>query len=229
MPDGHALAHSVRNGGSVSDVEFDRIYPAWIRRVSDMHWTPYEVARRAAELLVVDSTTRVLDVGSGAGKFCLIGSLATKGRFFGVEQRAALVAAAERAAQACHATRVHFIHGNLTSIDWSGFDAFYLFNPFYEHIAHATPLIDEPIDRSPGLFSQYVATTALKLATARVGTRVATYQGYGGVMPAEYRRLSRESFHGYALELWRKERQPVAPERPRPRRSDPHRIEGPLA
>ncbi len=220
MPELLSLLSSVRVGCAVTDDEFDRIYPDWVRRASDMHWTPYQVARRAAELLVVDATTRVLDVGSGAGKFCLIGGLATQGLFFGVEQRACLLQTAERAAQRCGATRVQFIHGNMETIDWGRFDAFYLYNPFYEHVVDVEPRIEEPIERAPELFTRYVASTGAKLHSAPVGTRVVTYQGYGGEMPAGYRRLVRESFDGHYLELWRKERRSALLENPRAQRSD---------
>jgi hypothetical protein len=60
-------------------------------------------------------------------------------------------------------------------------------------------------DRSPELFSRYVTITSAKLLSAPIGTRVVTYQGYGAPMPAGYRRLSRESFDGHELELWRRE------------------------
>jgi SAM-dependent methyltransferase len=234
MPEGHALASSVRVGRPVTDAEFDRIYPEWVRRASDMHWTPYVVARRAAEWLVTDSTTRVLDVGSGPGKFCLVGSLATEGVFFGIEQRARLLAVAEQAARRCGATRAHFIRGNIISLDWGNFDAFYFYNPFYEHVADIAPNIDEQIDRAPELFTRYVRITSAKLFSAPVGTRVVTYQGYGGPMPVGYRRLARESFDGNDLELWRKEPLLAMLEKPtsidrgssRPAWSDPETTKG---
>jgi SAM-dependent methyltransferase len=220
MPEGLSVGTSVRVGRAITDAEFDSIYPEWVRRASEMHWTPYAVARRAAALLVLDSTTRVLDVGSGAGKFCLIGSLATDGLFFGVEQRAGLVEVAEQAAHRCGATRVHFIHGNITSIDWGNFDAFYFYNPFYEHVAEMTPSFEERIDCSPALFARYVTLVSEKLFSARVGTRVVTYQGYGAAMPAGYRRLARESFDGCDLELWRKEPLAAVLESPSTNRSN---------
>jgi SAM-dependent methyltransferase len=214
MPEGRVLAGSVRGGRPVTDDEFDRIYPDWVRRASDMHWTPYLVARRAAEWLVTDRTTRVLDVGSGAGKFCLIGSLVTQGLFFGIEQRAGLLEVAEESARRCGATRTHFIHGNATSLDWGSFDAFYLYNPFYEHVAEISPEIDEPIERSHALYVHHVTLTSAKLFSAPIGTRVVTYQGYGGPMPTGYRRLLHESFSGYPLELWQKEPFPALLENP---------------
>src|SRR3954471_20676012 len=83
-----------------ADDEFDTVYSERVRSHSERHWTPVEVATRAADLLVASAYTRVLDVGSGAGKFCIVGALATRhGRFYGVEQRADLVHAAREAAR----------------------------------------------------------------------------------------------------------------------------------
>lgn len=212
----------LRCGEPITDEEFDAVYPSWVRRASDMHWTPCDVARRAAELLVEDASTRVLDVGSGAGKLCVIGSLSTEGTFYGIEQRASLVDAASQAARRLGATRCHFIHGDMVALDWSRFDAFYFYNPFYEHVAELTPAIDPPIDFSPERYAWYVTVTGLKLSAARVGTRVVTYQGYGGTMPSSYRRVLRERAGCDHLELWRKEapskrrneREPVAESSP---------------
>jgi hypothetical protein len=80
-------------GDSVSDEEFDRLLPTWARNVSGLHFTPVRVARRAAELLVARAGARVLDVGAGVGKLCIVGALTTQGSFVGVEQRGHLVAA----------------------------------------------------------------------------------------------------------------------------------------
>src|SRR4051812_11881562 len=54
---------------TMSDAAFDQVLPAWAQLVSKVHWTPLAVARRAAELLVRDPESRILDVGSGVGKF----------------------------------------------------------------------------------------------------------------------------------------------------------------
>jgi SAM-dependent methyltransferase len=44
------------------------IYPPEIRDLSLRHWTPVAVARRAADFLVGEPETRVLDLGCGTGK-----------------------------------------------------------------------------------------------------------------------------------------------------------------
>jgi hypothetical protein len=77
----------VKNHELIRDRDFDSLFPDMYQEISDTHWTPVEIARRAAQLLVADSSTRVLDVGSGIGKFCLIGALTTSAHFVGVEQR----------------------------------------------------------------------------------------------------------------------------------------------
>jgi hypothetical protein len=206
----------LRRGVAVTDEEFDAVYPPWVQRASDIHWTPCDVARRAAELLVEDASTRVLDVGSGAGKLCVIGSLSTDATFYGVEQREPLVGAAEHAARQLGASRCHFIHGDMAALDWTRFDAFYFYNPFYEHVAELTPAIDPPLDFSPERYAWYVTVTGLKLCAARVGTRVVTYQGYGGTMPSSYRLVLRERAGCDHLELWRKEAPSVGASRPEP-------------
>ena len=52
-----AVFRALEDGESLSDEEFDRIYPDGLQMVSETHWTPVEIAKRAARLLVVDSTT----------------------------------------------------------------------------------------------------------------------------------------------------------------------------
>ena len=72
---------------SIEDEKFDLIYPAQIRQLSALHWTPVAVAAEAAKFLVTAPETRVLDIGCGPGKFCLVAASLTDGHFSGVEQR----------------------------------------------------------------------------------------------------------------------------------------------
>src|SRR5713226_861432 len=65
----------------VEDERFDLIYPPEIRDLSCRHWTPVAVARKAAEFLVNERETRVLDLGCGPGKFCIVGALTTEAHF----------------------------------------------------------------------------------------------------------------------------------------------------
>ena len=81
---------------SIEDEKFDQIYPPRIRELSRLYWTPIRVAAEAAKLLVTTPGTRVLDVGCGPAKFCLVGASLTQGVFIGVEQREDLVVAGQK-------------------------------------------------------------------------------------------------------------------------------------
>jgi SAM-dependent methyltransferase len=188
----------------IEDEKFDLIYPPEIRELSSLHWTPVNVAAAAARLLVTAPETRVLDVGCGPGKFCLVGASLTSGRFTGVEQRNELVAAAGQAATALGLAGVDFIHGNVMDVDFANYDAFYLFNPFEENM-HYGHKIDAEVDFSPALFKRYTSHIAAQLGARPIGTRVATYAGYADDIPACY--YCEEALFGDDLKLWIKQRE----------------------
>ncbi|MGH2897879.1 MAG: SAM-dependent methyltransferase, partial [Solirubrobacteraceae bacterium] len=93
-----AIREALEHRREVSDAELDHVFPDDLRERSVQHWTPVEIAVRAAELLAPGPDARVLDVGSGAGKLCIVGALVTGATWWGVEQDATLVAAANHAA-----------------------------------------------------------------------------------------------------------------------------------
>ncbi len=187
----------------VRDSVFDQIYPEELRSISKMHWTPVDVALRAAELLVVDQHTRVLDVGSGVGKFCMIGALSTAAQFTGVDVREHFVKFSRHFAIHYKIPRVKYVHSDMGRMDWSEYDSFYLFNPFCE-VAVASINIDESLQVNEALHDRYVEQVKEKLIHARVGTRVATYHGFGGQFPDSYRLIHDEAFAHGSLEIWEK-------------------------
>jgi hypothetical protein len=195
------LFERVRTGAHVWNARFDRILPIHWRRLSMTHCTPIDVARRAAQLLVTGRETRVLDVGSGPGKFCLIGALATLGHFTGVEQRPHLVEFSRSFARKYAIPRVYFLCANAGDLDWSRYNAFYFYNPFYENL-DPDKKIDDRVELSPSLYDQYITMAQELLAQALPTTRVVTYHGMGGDMPDGYERILREFQNTGFLELW---------------------------
>jgi SAM-dependent methyltransferase len=198
---------------SIEDEKFDLIYPPAIRELSSLHWTPMAVAAEAAKLLVTAPGTRVLDIGCGPGKFCLVGASLTDGRFTGVEQRSDLVAAARQAARGLCLPRrslgedgssVEFIHGNMLDVAFADYDAFYLFNPFEENM-HQGNRIDSAVRLSPALFKTYTSHVAAQLGARPIGTRVVTYAGYADDIPACY--YCETALFGDDLKLWIKQRE----------------------
>ena len=203
------LCERLRCGAPVDDVEVDALYPEWARRLSEQHWTPLDVCLRAAELLAVDERATVLDVGAGVGKFCLAGAARSGARFVGVEQRRRLVDVARDVCGRAGLHNVELIHDDVMRLDWTRFDGFYLYNPFYEHLASYLPRIDDEPALSPQLFAHQVVLACVKLLSARPGARVVSYHGFGGPMPLGFRRLSREPAGSDYLELWEKQREPI--------------------
>lgn len=189
----------------ISDASFDSIYPEAIRRLSSTHWTPVDVARRATELLVTSSETRILDVGSGAGKFCLVGALTSGATFVGIEQRSYLVELCRKLAARYSIEQAQFARGNMIDIDWSNFNGFYLYNPFIENLYAAAVRIDNGLEQTRLLYEHYVRTVQRKLHRAAVGTRVVTYHGFGGDMPPGYICKLREPIASDRIEFWVKE------------------------
>ena len=170
---------------SVEDEKFDQVYPPRIRELSELHWTPVRVAAEAANLLVTAPGTRVLDIGCGPAKFCLVAASLTHGFFTGVEQRAELVAAARNAALRLQLDNVEIIHGNVLDLAFARYDAFYFYNPFEENMARGHK-IDAAVPLSPLLFKRYNRYVAAQLGAMPIDTRAVTYAGYADEIPACY-------------------------------------------
>ena len=189
---------------TVEDAKFDSVYPPLIRELSPVFWTPVHIAAEAAKLLVSTPGTRVLDIGSGAGKFCLIGAQLTEGQFTGVEQRPALLAAARQAAAELRLDDVRFIEANVMEVSFAEYDAFYIFNPFEENMFSAHK-IDSAVPLSLDLFKRYTSYVAAELGARPIGTRVVTYMGYADEIPSCY--TCESTLFGDDLKLWIKTRE----------------------
>ena len=188
---------------SLDDSRFDLAYPSEIRAKSCVHWTPAIIARRAAAFLVREPGTRVLDIGCGPGKFCIVGALTTNGKFTGVEQRQHLCDLARSIIGQANIPNAEIILGNITEIEFSNFDAFYLYNPFVENMEPACK-IDTTVNLSEDLYEKYTEHVARQLALAPLGTRVATYHGICEEVPLGYTRLEPSLGQDPDLKFWEK-------------------------
>jgi SAM-dependent methyltransferase len=197
-----AIADALKRGDAVEDEDFDAMYPPAMRGAAAVYWTPVPVAARAAALLATEPGTRILDVGSGVGKFCLVGAAVTDASFVGVEQRLHLVEIARDAALRLRVSRARFVHGSLDDVDPSEFGAFYFFNPFEENTWDAEDQLDQTVALSRERFALDVERAERLLAAARVGARVATYHGFGGAMPPGYLHAHRERHPRSYLDIW---------------------------
>jgi len=188
--------------GAAADSMIDDLYPEEVARLARVHFTPVAVARRAAALLAPTPEHRVLDLGAGAGKLCIVGAACTGASFTGIEQRIHFVRAAMDAASRIGVSNVHFIHANILDVSWRPYDSYYLFNPFAEQMLGG---IDHTLPIAPTLFGYYITEVRKRLREARPGTRVVTYHGFGGSMPKCFRLASCRRAGADELELWIKE------------------------
>ncbi|UQA60334.1 class I SAM-dependent methyltransferase [Polyangium aurulentum] len=197
-----AMLDALRAGGVVTDIAFDRIYPERIRRLSPLFWTPVVVARRVARLFEAHGARRVLDIGAGVGKLCIIGALTTGLDFTGVEHREGLASIGQHVIDAFDIPRARVLHGTLDDVDFTEYDGFYLFNPFEEGTFQPSKWVDRSVPLSEEGCRRDVARVEDALARAPTGTRVVTFHGFGGVMPPDYRHLPEETRGTAFLRLW---------------------------
>ncbi|MFI5136285.1 MAG: methyltransferase domain-containing protein [Sphingobacteriales bacterium] len=183
------------------DTAFDWMYPEYFQLLSN-HWTPLAIARKAAGFLA-EPGARILDIGSGTGKFCLAAGYHFPETFFhGVEQRHELFCMAEEAKEYTKLLNVNFIYANITQINFKEFDHFYFYNSFYENINRANK-IDDTIELSESLYSFYTQYLYTALDERPSGTRLVTFHSLEQEVPPGFK-LADVSCDGQ-LKMWIKE------------------------
>jgi SAM-dependent methyltransferase len=199
----HGVSAALRGGGRVSDALFDHVYPLSVQRASSRFWTPVGAGVTAAGWLNALGCESVLDIGAGAGKFCIVTSLVLDRTMTGVEQRPRLVEAA-RSAAAEYAADVEFVEGTLDAVDPRIFDAFYLYNPFAENVYEEESQLDGDVELSRARWLRDLGRVEHWLDDAPQSTHVLTYNGFGGRIPASYRLRRSLLVDGNWLRLWTK-------------------------
>lgn len=170
----------------LGDAQFNEIYPTEVRDLAQQHWTPLSVAWKAADFLTAGKGNKILDVGSGVGKFCLAAAYyKPEALFFGIEQRKNLVEEAEIAKELLCVSNAYFVHANFTQTDFDLYDHFYFYNSFYENLAWADK-IDNTLEYSHNLYRYYNRYLYKMLADRPDGTRLVTYHSMEDEVPESY-------------------------------------------
>ncbi|MDO6430238.1 class I SAM-dependent methyltransferase [Flavitalea sp. BT771] len=150
------------------------------------HWTPLNVAKMASEFLVTRDGDRVLDIGSGVGKFCLSASYYKPHAFFdGIEQRSSLVQHAVAARKVLGLVNASFFYGNFTRLNFSAYNHFYFYNSFFENF-EGFDKIDNSIEYSQALYHYYSGYLFNELDKMPAGTRIVTYCSWQDEIPPSY-------------------------------------------
>lgn len=195
------IFQQIKQNIDVKDAIFNELYPPNIKVVAEKHWTPVAVAKMAAKYLAEKPGTKVLDIGAGAGKFCLVGAASTEGFFYGVEQRSSLTKISKKIAVRHNIANVEFIHSNIDKISFSDYEAFYFFNSFFENIDTLNP-IDDTILPDSDLYHAYSDYVKEQLNKTPVGTRLVTYWSKWDEIPTNFEFVD-SACNGF-LSFWKK-------------------------
>ncbi len=161
------------------------------------------MAAQAAAAFALMGAKRILDVGCGPRKFCVVTAcLRPELSVHGIEQRPRLVRVGRRLARHFNATNAHFWAGDATRLSWDQYDGFYFFNPFAESIFGDTDRFDDSVSFSTMRFGVELLRAESKLARARAGTVVITYHGLGGVIPSTYELVADERAGSDRVRTW---------------------------
>lgn len=186
------------------EAHFRSLYPLPIQQLDALHWTPLQIAYRAVQFLAGEEPVKILDIGSGVGKFCLAGAYYKPAAFFeGVEQREDLVQQADAVRDLLGLRNARFMHRNFTQLDLKQYDHFYFYNAFFENLA-GTDKIDESISYSRELYNYYSFYLYKKLEEMPAGTRIVTYCSWGDEIPPCY--VLAEVYCDNLLKCWIKDK-----------------------
>lgn len=175
---------------NIPDEQFDAIYPFEIRELSDRHWTSVYVAKLSAGYLCNQKNVKVLDIGSGVGKFCLVGAtLHPKSDFYGVDIRQNLINISNSIKTKYAIPNTSFFQKDVLQMDFSGYDGIYFFNSFQEKI-DKTSVIDRHSEISVDMYMTYVNHIFNELNKVPVGTKLVTYYSEEFYVPKTFKLIS---------------------------------------
>jgi SAM-dependent methyltransferase len=169
------------------DQIFDAHLSHYERERSRQFWTPVAVAARSAAIFSEHGAKRVLDVGCGPGKFCVVAAcLQPDLEVYGIEQRPRLARLGLQLARKFGAANVRLSTGDATLVSWELYDGLYFYNPFAENTFDCPARFDDEVNLSAMRFGAELLRAESLLAHARAGTVVVTYHGLGGPIPSSY-------------------------------------------
>ncbi len=186
----------------ITDETFDMIYGPDVKRLSAVHWTPVAVATRAAEWLVRKKGDKILDIGSGAGKFCFVGAIKTTGHFFGVEKIKRLSDISRKIQKKENIQNITFLFDDIKNIPLTGYSGIYFYNAFHELILE-NDTIENPALIAEQLYYDYSNYLYEQLENLPINTRLVTYYGHLNQVPNNYRLVDADFEN--ELKFWIKE------------------------
>jgi Methylase involved in ubiquinone/menaquinone biosynthesis len=200
------IIEKLRIQKNIPDEEFDAIYPFEIRELSERHWTSVYVAKIASNFLCNQRPMKVLDIGSGAGKFCFVGAaLHPSSEFHGIDIRENFINLSNHIKDEQRVPNASFFQQDVLEMNLKGYDGIYFFNSFQEKI-DVSSSIDNTSEVSVEQYITYTKHLFNELNKLPRGTKLVTYFSEGFCVPNSFRLLETH-FHG-ELKFYLKDLEP---------------------
>ncbi|SOE23548.1 Methyltransferase domain-containing protein [Spirosomataceae bacterium TFI 002] len=184
-----------------TEEDFKKLVTADLQYLNAVHWTPIEVIDQILFWLKDYDALKILDIGSGVGKFCLIGGQKSHHHFTGIEKRTDFHDEGQKLLKALNLPNVSLLQADIVTFNLTAYDVIYLFNPFYEQVVnHGTRINDTAYQKENYL--KYESYVLGHLINSVAGKMVISYE-YNLMQKAKGFVLLHEAFDG-ALGLWRK-------------------------
>lgn len=190
------LKQKMNAGETLLDEDFDALFSEKIRLHADRHFTSCYVAKVAVQFLSKNISANILDIGSGTGKFCLIGALYEKAFFTGIEYRRELVDIALELKREFQLDNVELIHENIINHSFQPYNGFFMFNPFLEHRNTAARM--DHFQDAPEKEMEYSHYVKDQLSQCQPGARLATFYVLKNQIPSNFK-VVKESMGGMLL------------------------------
>jgi tRNA A58 N-methylase Trm61 len=190
---------TAQNKIELTEESFSSLLPEYLQKVSKTYFTPIHIAKIATQWLTEDGKKHVLDIGAGVGKFCVAGASNSDSSFYGVEYRPSLVKIANELIGHFEIKNAMVHHKDVSEVDFTKFNAFYLYNPFAENLFPFKKLNNE-VDLGSFLYYFYLDQTKQQLDRTPKGTRLVTYHGDDFEVPLSFKKV--KETEDEFLKLW---------------------------
>ncbi len=189
----------IEKGELPPDELMDGVLPDEYKLHAARHFSGCYIIKLAAEFLSEVFNPRILDIGSGSGKFCQLGALIHPyTQFTGVEYRLDLVDIALELKRDFQLDNVKFINENIVNHSFQPYNGFFMFNPFLEH-RNAAARMDHFQD-APEKEMEYSHYVQDQLSQCQPGARLATFYVLKNQIPSNFK-VVKESM-GDMLLFW---------------------------
>lgn len=171
---------------SSRNINFEKRLPRKYQEMSGRHWSGDDAIFAASEFLC-QYGSRVLDIGSGVGKFCILGASRYPDFVFtGVEKREDLVQVSNKQMQEFDIENCIFKNCDIREVDFSQYDSFYFFNSFLELIDNSC-IMDEKSEVSEQEYFALNEYLFSALGNTKAGTRLVIYHGSDAIIPTSFK------------------------------------------